>query len=252
MLVILANIICLTLEDPTKDTQASSLVQIDTVCLFIYTVECGLKIFALGFVLHPKSYIRDSWNILDLTIVLTSWLERINNGGVKLTALRAMRVLRALKSVNSIKGLKVLITAIMRSIKPLMSSVAVFFFFIFLFAIGGLQMWMGILRYHCMDEQTGIIIEDSVCGYQNCPVGQVCVEGLDNPNFGTTSFDDILSSLLIVFQCVTLEGWTHIMLLLEKSFSYAAVLFFIPLVFIGAFFLLNLVLAVLKNEVRSK
>lgn len=237
------------LEDPTKDTQTDDLVKMDYVCLCIYTIECCVKIFALGFAFNKKAYLRDWWNILDITIVVTSWLEKGNNGGVKLTALRAMRVLRALKSVNSIKGLKILITALMRSFKPLMSSFAVFFFFIFLFAIGGLQMWMGILRRSCMNEQTGEMIEDSVCGSEVCGVGQICVEGLDNPNFGSTSFDNIFSSLLIVFQCITLEGWTHIMFKIERAFSFAAVIFFIPLVFIGAFFLLNLVLAVLKNEV---
>jgi hypothetical protein len=245
------NIINLMKEDPTKHTQAEALMTIDTVCLWIYTAEAALKISAFGLFFSKRSYLRDPWNIFDLTIVVTSWLERLNSGGVKLTALRAMRVLRALKSVNSIKGLKVLILALMRSFKPLMSSVLVFFFFILLFAVAGLQMWMGILRYRCMDEQTGQIT-DGICGYQTCPVGQVCVEGLDNPNFGGTSFDDIFSSILIVFQCVTLEGWTHVMEDIEKAFSYAVVLYFIPLVFIGAFFLLNLVLAVLKNEVRSK
>lgn len=248
-MVILLNIVNLMMEDPTTEVQAPEIVTIDTVCLYIYTLECILKVFALGFVFPKDSYLRDSWNILDFVIVVQSWIEIFYNRGVKLTALRALRVLRALKSVNSIRGLKILITALMRSLKPLMSSFAVFFFFIFLFSIGGLQMWMGILRYNCMDEATGAIVVDSMCGSQECPVGQACVLGLDNPYNGNVSFDDIFSSLLIVFQCVTLEGWTHIMIKVQKAFSYAVFLYFVPLVFIGAFFLLNLVLAVLKTEV---
>jgi hypothetical protein len=63
-----------------------------------------------------------------------------------------------------------------------------------------------------------------------------------------TNFDNILYSFLAVFQCVTLEGWTHIMIALQKAFSPFVVLYFVPLVFIGAFFLLNLTLAVIKTS----
>jgi len=33
----------------------------------------------------------------------------------------------------------------------------------------------------------------------------------EGPNFGITSFDNILVAMLTVFQCVTMEGWTTIM-----------------------------------------
>ena len=39
--------------------------------LAIFCVECVLKILALGFVLHPGSYLRNVWNIMDFFVVLT-------------------------------------------------------------------------------------------------------------------------------------------------------------------------------------
>jgi hypothetical protein len=48
---------------------------------------------------------------------------------------------------------------------------------------------------------------------------------------------------------VTLEGWSEIMVDLEKVFHYLVIWFFmILLVFIGAFFLLNLTLAVINSS----
>ena len=41
--------------------------------------------------------------------------------------------------------------------------------------------------------------------------GQVCREYWDGPNFGITNFDHFGLSLLTVFQCVTLEGWTDVL-----------------------------------------
>jgi hypothetical protein len=51
-----------------------------------------------------------------------------------------------------------------------------------------------------------------------------------------------------VFASVTLEGWAYLMAAIAKSYTVFSPLFFIPLIFIGAFFLLNLTLAVIKAK----
>jgi hypothetical protein len=51
-----------------------------------------------------------------------------------------------------------------------------------------------------------------------------------------------------VFQSVTLEGWSEIMVFVQKTFNVLSLFYFIPLVFIGAFFLLNLTLVVIKSK----
>lgn len=63
-----------------------------------------------------------------------------------------------------------------------------------------------------------------------------------------TNFDNIWFSLLSIFIAVTLEGWSSTMLLVMTSTHYLLFLLFIPLVFIGAYFLLNLTLAVINNK----
>ena len=39
--------------------------------LGIFCVEALLKIASLGFILHPGSYLRNGWNILDFVVVVT-------------------------------------------------------------------------------------------------------------------------------------------------------------------------------------
>ena len=39
----------------------------------------------------------------------------------------------------------------------------------------------------------------------------ICLEKWDGPNFGITSFDNIVYAMFTVFQCVTMEGWTPIL-----------------------------------------
>jgi hypothetical protein len=73
-----------------------------------------------------------------------------------------------------------------------------------------------------------------------------CGKSLANPNFDMTNFDNIFYSLVNVFQCVTLENWTDIMYKIFGAFTVFTVVYFVLLVFIGSFFLLNLTLAVIK------
>ena len=71
ILVILSNSVIIFISDPRKKGNASDIT--DNYFLFFYTIECILKIFAFGFVMHDDSYLRDSWNILDFVIILTGW-----------------------------------------------------------------------------------------------------------------------------------------------------------------------------------
>jgi hypothetical protein len=51
-----------------------------------------------------------------------------------------------------------------------------------------------------------------------------------------------------VFLTVTLQGWTDVYLDLCKAVGSWVIVFFVPIVFIGAFFLLNLTIAVIKSK----
>jgi len=243
ILVILLNIVVLALEDPNEQNKG-----FDRFFLYVYSVEAVLKIGGLGFVLKKGTYLRDYWNIVDFVIVITGWAGIFFEGTVNLTALRTLRLLRPLRSISSIKGLRVLFMAILGSTLPLLVFLVFFMFFLLIFAIAGTHLWMGSFKYQCMEIETGQIIEGDVCGYYECQESQVCAKGITNPNWGVTNFDNVLYSFLTVFQCVTLEGWTDIMEDAQKALSYWVALFFLPLVFIGAFLLLNLILAVVKFE----
>ena len=42
--------------------------------LILYTIEMGLKILGMGFIISKNAYLRDAWNILDFIIVSTAYL----------------------------------------------------------------------------------------------------------------------------------------------------------------------------------
>ncbi|KAK3748061.1 hypothetical protein QZH41_004204 [Actinostola sp. cb2023] len=57
---------------PEGDTTElnSKLETAEKVFVVIYCIEAATKIIALGFAFHPKSYLRNGWNILDFAVVV--------------------------------------------------------------------------------------------------------------------------------------------------------------------------------------
>lgn len=201
---IMANCIFLAMEDPTTDESTTLLDIANQIFLIIYSIEMFLKIFALGFFMRKGSYLRDSWNILDFVVVVSAYLPLImpnNNSGFSLASLRSLRILRPLRTVSKLKNLKALIVTVFNSIPYLVEILVVMFFMFLVFAIAALQLFRGLLQNRCFEETTGIPHkDDNLCGGKyTCPTDYVCGKMGFNPNFEATGFDDIITSLIVVF-----------------------------------------------------
>ncbi|CAD1480025.1 unnamed protein product, partial [Heterotrigona itama] len=71
----------------------------------------------------------------------------------------------------------------------------------------------------------------------------------EGPNWGITNFDNFGLAMLTVFQCVTLEGWTDVLYSIEDAMGSSwQWIYFISMVILGAFFVMNLILGVLSGE----
>lgn len=96
---------------------------------------------------------------------------------------------------------------------------------------------------------------------RNMTVDPFAISQIRALNYGITHFDNIFSAILTVFQCITMEGWTHIMNMFVDSYLGPVVnVYFISCVVICSFFLLNLTIAVMlmkyeeldKNQTNCK
>ncbi|XP_009959278.1 PREDICTED: voltage-dependent N-type calcium channel subunit alpha-1B-like, partial [Pterocles gutturalis] len=132
-----------------------------------------------------------------------------------LRTLRAVRVLRPLKLVSGIPSLQVVLKSIMKAMVPLLQIGLLLFFAIVMFAIIGLEFYMGKFHKTCFSNETGDEVGDFPCGEEpparQCESGTTCREYWQGPNYGITNFDNILFAVLTVFQCITMEGWTDIL-----------------------------------------
>uniref|UniRef100_A0A674K4V9 Voltage-dependent P/Q-type calcium channel subunit alpha n=1 Tax=Terrapene triunguis TaxID=2587831 RepID=A0A674K4V9_9SAUR len=215
---IIANCIVLALEqhlpDEDKTPMSERLDDTEPYFIGIFCFEAGIKIIALGFAFHKVAVFYP----LHLCV-----------------------------------GLQVVLKSIMKAMIPLLQIGLLLFFAILIFAIIGLEFYMGKFHTTCFDSVTGEIKVDVPCGTEEparmCPNGTECREYWEGPNYGITQFDNILFAVLTVFQCITMEGWTELLYYSnDASGNTWNWLYFIPLIIIGSFFMLNLVLGVLSGE----
>lgn len=69
-----------------------------------------------------------------------------------LAALRTFRVLRALKTVAIVPGLKTIVGAVIESVKNLRDVIILTMFSLSVFALMGLQIYMGVLTQKCIKK----------------------------------------------------------------------------------------------------
>lgn len=77
--VIITNSVVMMFEGSEPDSEKAPFFGVaEEVFLVLYTIEAVLKIVGKGFIMGEDSYLRDSWNILDFSIVLISYLTMVS------------------------------------------------------------------------------------------------------------------------------------------------------------------------------
>lgn len=124
--VILINCMFLAL-DKEIDVVTDNIVTIDFVFLIIYSSEMTMKIIAMGFVMRAHSYLRDTWNVMDFSVVVLGWAGKFMAGG-GVEAIKVIRILRPLRTINQIPNMPSLVATIMTSL-PILLDVTILFMF---------------------------------------------------------------------------------------------------------------------------
>uniref|UniRef100_A0A8V1A1Z6 Sodium channel protein n=1 Tax=Gallus gallus TaxID=9031 RepID=A0A8V1A1Z6_CHICK len=235
----------------------------------IYTFESLIKILARGFCLKEFTFLRDPWNWLDFSVIIMA-----NLGSV--SVLRTFRVLRALKTISVVPGLKIIVGALIQSVKKLANVMILTVFCLSVFALIGLQLFKGNLRYKCVKKNhTDSTIRDFLrnktwessatladyaehfaikpgtsdvllCGpgAGTCPPEHTCKQIGPNPDYGFTSFDTFGWAFLSLFRLMTQDYWERLYQQTLRASGKVYILFFMLVIFLGSFYLVNLILAV--------
>uniref|UniRef100_A0A674F645 Sodium channel protein n=1 Tax=Salmo trutta TaxID=8032 RepID=A0A674F645_SALTR len=291
MFTILTNCAFMTLSNPPDWAK-----NVEYTFTGIYTFESLIKILARGFCVGKFTFLRDPWNWLDFMVISMAYVtEFVDLGNV--SALRTFRVLRALKTISVIPGLKTIVGALIQSVKKLSDVMILTVFCLSVFALIGLQLFMGNLRQKCIrnlvndttpDDRlnrtlgtpnlngtdfngtdfnvtssvnwTEYINDESnyyyllnrrdalLCGNGSgaglCPEGFTCIKAGRNPDYDYTSFDSFGWAFLSLFRLMTQDFWENLYQQTLRAAGKPYMIFFVLVIFLGSFYLVNLILAV--------
>ena len=198
--------------------------------------------------------------------------------GTFMAAIKTFRVFRALKTVAVVPGLKTIVSAIVYSVKNLQDVIILTVFMLAIFALMGLQLYMGVLGQKCVrqyptdpdelkiwgnisDETYDYFMHNEsnwwvdvdgnygLCGNSSgagkCPDGFSCMKGYGpNPNYGYTSFDHFFAAYLTAFRIMTQDFWENLYQITLQTAGPMNILFFLVNILFGSFYLVNLILAI--------
>lgn len=202
------------------DVRGSWFDQAETSFGGILIIEFIIKLIADGFLFTPNAYIRSIWNVLDM-FILVGLVVNVTTGLIFIGGLsrltRSLKALRALRLITLIEKMRstfqsLIISGAIRILDAAMLAIL----YMIPYAVWGLNIFRGLLnecnddnvtgRYQCLNE-----FENSVIG-DNSEFTFLAPRSWNNPSPSTTfSFDNFKSSLLILFEIVSLEGWIDAM-----------------------------------------
>ena len=90
-------------------------------------------------------------------------------------------------------------------------------------------------------------VHPPVWGGFSCPAGYQCM-AVGAPQYGKANFDNLLFAMLTIFTCITREHWTYVMAWTMDSVSGFACIYYISLLILGSYLVLNLGLAVIVYQ----
>lgn len=219
MTIIVASSISLAAEDPVLEDSEWNMVlnYFDYGFTMVFTVEMLLKVIDLGVMLHPGSYGRDFWNLLDAIVVICALIAFAfagSSAGQNLSTIKAFRVLRVLRPLKTIKRvpkLKAVFDCVLTSLRNVFNILIVYILFQFIFAVIAVQLFNGRFFY-CTDE--------AKLTHNTCYGDALKYESLDRAPVPTIkrqwlrhnfNYDDVLAAMLTLFTVQTGEGWPNVL-----------------------------------------
>ncbi|GAA95757.1 uncharacterized protein L969DRAFT_15676 [Mixia osmundae IAM 14324] len=230
----------------------------------IFFVEFLVKIVADGLVFTPNAYFRSIGNRIDCFVLLTLIVNvstTLSGGAASNKFTRSLKAFRALRLINFSQTMRqTLVDVLITGIGRILDASLLALLYMVPFSVWALNIFAGQL-YSCNDPSVATR-EQCVGEYDASTVGGYTYRASrawTNPQW---NFDNFQSSLLILFEVVSQEGWINVQESLmaitgrglqpQPNASQAAGIFMVIYNLLGAVFVLTLFVTVIIQNYADR
>jgi voltage-gated sodium channel len=189
-----------------SETADDVLTVLDEAFLGIFVVELVIRIAAFGR--RPQDFFKDGWNVFDFVVISLAFTPGLRDN---VTLLRLARLLRVTRLISVMPDLRMLVGAMTRSMKPVVSLAILTLLLMYIYGMVG---W---ILFH----------ED------------------DPANWG-----NIGDAMLSLFQILTLENWPSF-LETGQEIAPMSWIYFVSYVLIASFLVINILIAIIINSMEE-
>jgi voltage-gated sodium channel len=134
ILVIVANAVVLGLQtyDEIVRRHGDTLERLNDIFLAVFVVELALRFGAYSR--RPQDFFRNGWNLFDVVVIGLAFVPGLR---ANTTLLRLARLARVVRIVRLLPDLRVLLLAVLRSLPPLASMLALTTVMLFVYGMVG-------------------------------------------------------------------------------------------------------------------
>ena len=275
IIILLINTILLSLYSDLNESKSFYDI-IESIFLIFYFIDFSIKQISFGLYKHNKGYLKNKWNIFEFSQLLIGIICLFPKMG-RNKYICWYRGLRPFSLIKEIYELKIIFDAILTSLKEMINVFILLLFIFLVYAVLAVNIWSGIFYRRCrvnpfpINGTFEIILNsNTLCGglnkcdncysifdfYQNGTYlfkNDINLElKIDELNHGYSTFDNFFKAFLTIYNCMTLNGWSKIMYLVQNGYSYSgSSIFFISLVIILNYLVLNFTIAILMDNIEK-
>uniref|UniRef100_A0A8C3VGK7 Sodium channel protein n=1 Tax=Catharus ustulatus TaxID=91951 RepID=A0A8C3VGK7_CATUS len=262
MCTILTNCVFMTMSNPPDWTK-----NVEYTFTGIYTFESLIKIIARGFCLEDFTFLRDPWNWLDFTVITFASSQKRC-----FTDITIMYLGFCMKSVTLLGDIVIFVVFALIGLQLFMGNLRnkclqwppenftletnITSQLNSTIGENGTLVnstvtpfdWKGYIEdeshFYFLEGQNDALLCGNSSDAGQCPEGYTCVKAGRNPNYGYTSFDTFSWAFLSLFRLMTQDFWENLYQLTLRAAGKTYMIFFVLVIFLGSFYLINLILAV--------
>ncbi|ETL79558.1 hypothetical protein F442_20475 [Phytophthora nicotianae P10297] len=259
---IVIRTIMLTVQSPLYSNLIQELTTLsDVVYACVLFFEFTLKVISRGFIFTPKSYLSNTWNQINMVVLMACSLLLLLPHSTMISLFRLGRAFGPIRVFYRVRTFRVITEALKQSATPIFYCVVLSIFLFYSFATLGMQIFGGRFAY-CSDPSIDTA-EKCVGVFWNSATGILTPRVWGN--LSGLHFDNITGAMSSILFLVSMKGWLPVVNIamdfvddtdVNNDHQASAIAstyfagFFVAFLFFTRFYLLKVFAGILMNNFR--